>query len=344
MKKEIQKTKAVGHLRFTLEGDDMAVGPWNLALSQSSDTPLQYARLSAWLRLMADALDKGVIPPNLPSVSTSSLGLQYDKFHLEGDPLRVAPKPMTKERFAEILDEAAREVLQPDCTTDLVALNLITSLGDHLFGSAMRSNQNAQKALMWAAQNIVDRFASAAWMKAPGIIEEAVTLPWIPGKVSLGPEIGETMKEMCRRVKQGEKFAGPPQKEKAKGKKATLSTAQHHLVERLFRYMDSYRHNAAASRGTAWEARIEKLHPLVRRMVRLRPFGDDSVKEWITVAKEVVLDATGGEPLRHVAFRSGGEFESLGNLDRRGEPALWKNLREAWQYRAGRTAGSSVSK
>ena len=91
MKKKIQKTKAVGHLRFTLEGDEMAVGPWSLALSQSSDTPLQYARLSAWLRLMADALDKGVIPPNLPSVSTSPLGLQYDKFHLEGDPLRAAP-------------------------------------------------------------------------------------------------------------------------------------------------------------------------------------------------------------------------------------------------------------
>lgn len=322
----------------------MAVGPWNLALSQSSDTPLHYARLSAWLRRMAEALEKGMSPPNLPSVNTAPLGLEYDKFHLEGDPLRAAPKPMTKENFADLLEETAREVLLPDHTTDLVALNLINSLGDHLFGSAMRSNQFAQKALMWAAQNIVNRFTSAAWMKVPGIIEEATTLPFIPGQVSLGTEIGETMKEMCLRVKLGQKFAGPPQKEKAKGKKATLSTAQHHLVERLFRYMDSYRHNAAAVQGADQENRFEKLHPLVRRMVQLRPFGDDSVKEWIAVAKEVVLDATGGEPLRHVAFRSGGDFESLGNLDRRGEPVLWKKLREAWQYRAGRAADGSASK
>ena len=287
---------------------------------------------------------KKAVGPWSFSIYGVSRWLQYRRFHLDGDPPLEVPESVSAEELADTLEEAARQVLLADGMKDVVALNLIVSLGNQLFGSAMRSDQWAQKALMWAAQNLVNQFTAAAWSGAPGIIEEAKLLPWIPGQVSLGPEIGEAMKEMCRRVKQGDEFAGPPQSHKAKGKKATLATAQHLLVERLYRYMESFQHNAAILKRRNQEAIIEQLHPLVKRMARLRTFGEDSVREWITVSKEVILDATGGDPLKHPAFRPGGVFESLGNLDRRGEPTLWKSLREAWRYRAGRTALSPRKK
>jgi hypothetical protein len=344
MKDENLKTKAIGHLRFTLEGDQLAVGSWSLSVSGLTDAQLKNSGLAEWLRSMAVAVETRNPPATASTDSVVPRGLEYSKFHLDGDALIPAPNPVNAEELADALEEAAREALLPDCSADVVVFNLIVSLSNQLFGSAMHSNRWAQKALMWAAQNLVNQFVSAAWAKAPGIIEEAETLPWIPGQVSLGPEIGETMKEMCRRVKQGNKFAGPPQNDKAKGKKATLATAQHHLVERLFRYIDACRHNSAILKRRNQEARIEQLHPLVKQMARLKPLGTDTVREWIAASKEVILDATGSEPLKHPAFRSGGEFESLGNLNRRGEPALWKSLREAWRYRAGRAAQSSGRK
>lgn len=314
---EKQKTKAVGHLRFALEGDNLALGPWSFSLNALPDTRMSASGLAASLRTMAAMVEVGGLPDGAPTGCGVPGWLQYRKFPLDGDVLIPAPDPVTAEELADSLEEAVREAVLWDSQADVVAFNLIVSLSNQLFGNAMRGDIWAQKALMWAAQNLVNQFTAAALAGAPGIIEEAKMLPWIPGQVSLGPEIGESMKEMCRRVKQGDDFAGPPQTHKTKGKKATLATAQHFLVERLFRYMDACRHNAAILKRRSQEGRIAQLHPLVQLMAQLKPLAADSVRDWIAVAKEVVLDATGGDPLKHPSFRSGGEFESLGNLDRR---------------------------
>lgn len=276
-KKRFRKPRQSGTCVSRLRAMIWPSVPWNLSLSQSSDTPLQYARLAAWLRLMADALDKGMVPSTLPSASTSPLGLQYDKFHLEGDPLRAAPKPMTKEQLADVLEEAAREVLLPDRTTDLVALNLV-----HHWATTCWTARCVQIKLLRGLD--VGRaehhktVTSAAWMKAPGVVGAAAALPWNPGKVSLGPEIGETMKEMCRRVKQGERCRSAARR-KGKGQEGHAGYGPASPGRAVVSLHGFLRHNAATSRGTAWEARIEKLHPLVRRSSELRPFGDDSVKE-----------------------------------------------------------------
>lgn len=222
-----------------------------------------------------------------------------------------------------------------------------------LVAHALNGSVHAQREVFNVAMIVVRSFVLCAGRKLPGVVERAKNANAIPGFVSVDSCVQEDMSRLCQEIEQGRLFPFPlePPGRKGKKQKAKLSTAQHDLVNRLWKYMEDHRRRIASAAFLADTALMhgekeeyasqfgercsrENIPPLLLAMMELPPLSPETWKKWREVGRRVIEDRTNGNPLMHPAFMPGGFFASLGVLDKRGESHFWTRLDDAWELRA----------
>ena len=218
---------------------------------------------------------------------------------------------------------------------------------------ALNGSVHAQQEVFNVAMTVVRLFVLCAGKKLPGIMDRAKNANAIAGFVSRDSCVQRDMERLCNVIQQGTHFPFPLEPPGGKGKKqkAKLSTAQHDLVNRLWKYMEdhrrritiaAYRADLALKFGESKEyasqfgerCSRENIPPLLLAMMELPPLSPETWKKWREVGRRVIEDRTNGNPLMHPAFMPGGFFASLGVLDKRGESHFWTRLDDAWELRA----------
>jgi len=203
-------------------------------------------------------------------------------------------------------------------------------------------SEAAQTKLFDIALGISGSFVACARQRLPGIVKKAELANLIPGFISRDKCTQDAMQKLCHEIGQGTKFPFPLEApgEKGRKQKAKLSTAQHGIVQELFGYIEDHRRRIAhaahfaarwVNSGICDEA---QLPPLLLRMMKLPPLSSETWKQWRDVGRLVIEASTKKNPFTHPAFMAGGRYAGLATLDKRGEPALWKRLSEAWELRA----------
>lgn len=225
-----------------------------------------------------------------------------------------------------------------------------------LVGHALNGSAHAQREVFNVAMIVVRSFVLCAGRKLPGVVERAKNANAMPGFVSQDSCVQEDMSRLCREIDQGMFFPFPlkPPGGKGKKQKAKLSTAQHDLVNRLWKYMEDHRRRIAIAAYRAdlalmygdtdeYAAKFgercsrENIPPLLLAMMELPPLSSGTWEKWRDVGRRVIEASTNGNPAQHPAFQPGGFFASLGLPDpraKRQEINLWKRLSEAWEIRA----------
>jgi hypothetical protein len=353
------KEKAIGHIRFVIVPGKNHF-EFNVNLSANFDSkgapPMSKEAFVAILSSISEKIVQGkctitskrTVEEEVPS------GLRYEKFKLQSDPPKKAPRSKSREELAASLEAAARSLRleEDDCDMAWELFFLVKELIDTAFFAAMNGEFTSQRTLYHIAQAAVDRFLEGALVRAPGVIHETATKPWIPGFMGVAKEVGSEMLSVCRKVNQGNKFPFPLASPGIKGvkRKANLATPQNRLVHLLFTYMESFRHNAGIYNGThkgGLRAILEKhgsaIPNIVKDMMNLPPCSPATVQRWKSVSRDVIEDATNGNPASHPAFLKGGRFARLGMPSvraKRQEIKLWKRLGEAWDTWAEGMAAS----
>lgn len=346
------KERLVGQIRFFWEQGQPQF-EWKLDLSRTyqSGEPKTFPKqqLLEWIDCVRSQLEKHdgdfIVKPQPTGAAAVPFGLRHKKFNFPNhETPKTPPASKNRKALADMLQGMAKDLLLEGADTDLDwdLLFVLQELTWEVFFSACNGDYTAQRALLHIARSAVDRFLEGALLKMPGVTHEAEKKPWIPGFIGLAKEINSEMQGICRKVNQGNRFPLPLAAPGIKGKKrkASLATAQNRLVHLLFDHMNSYRHNAAIyeRNRSGGLARIleecgDHVSPLVRKMMNLNPCSPETVHEWITLSREVIEDATNGNPASHPAFIKGGRFASLGMpapSAKRQEIKLWKRLAEAW--------------
>ncbi len=210
---------------------------------------------------------------------------------------------------------------------------------DWLFVYAVHGDEIAQGQIADLARKLTQEFVYHARKKSPGIMPRVRRWPEMPGWLSRSPEVRDEMQKLCRELNLGDYFPFPlSAKETAKGKVHSIRSAHHALADALHGHIEGYR----TQRKRFWKAVGADdphyyFHPLVIRMANLPPLSLASVKDWNAVSREVLEDATDGNPAAHPAFMKGGKYANLGMpppTSKRAEIVLWKRLAEAWKLRA----------
>ncbi len=265
--------------------------------------------------------------------------LSFRRFWLPGDPDESPPPPEYFEGWVNLcLQNLAgrKEERWGELERVIWASSMASNLIRWLFSCAWHGDEAAQGQAADVAREATRCFIILARKEVPGLMPRVRLWPELPGWISISPEVAKGMESLCKQLKQGEQFPFPLSQEGKQGKPLKITEAHHSLVDALHGYIEGYRRAAVATLGDGfliWSKEYH-LHPLVLKMLKMPPLSCATTAEWRAMAKEVLLDSANGNPLEHPAFKPGGKYESLGTLDRRGEPNLWKRWREAWQLRS----------
>ena len=99
----------------------------------------------------------------------------------------------------------------------------------------------------------------------------------------------------AKKIEQGKNYPFPPK----------ITTAQHFLVDRLYKFMVDSRFDYLSD-ADFFEDEFGKMHPMTKRLRALPfPISSGNWKEWYDLGVEILNDATGGNPETHEMFQSG---------------------------------------
>lgn len=265
--------------------------------------------------------------------------IPYQRFWLDGDALELPSKPSEPRELLKGLEHSLNTILSKEEPWEkIVGASLaIQKLLDWLFAHAIHGEELAQGQIADIAEKTTQEFLYHARKHSPGILSRIKLWPEMPGWVSRAPHIQEEMGVLCRELNQGVHYPFPlSAKEVVKGNVHQIQKAHHLLVDQLYGHMGAYRR---VTQQMPWvlEHELRDTYYVDKRVFRLAnlpPLSTASVKDWISASREVLEDATNGNPANHPAFIKGGKFAALGNRDNRGDLVLWKRLAEAWKLRA----------
>lgn len=265
--------------------------------------------------------------------------IPYRRFWLDEDAEKLPAIPSEPRELLKGVEYSLNTILSKEEQWEKVvgASLAIQKLLDWLFAHAMHGDELAQGQIADIAEKTTQEFIYHATKHSPGILSRIKLWPEMPGWVSRAPHIQEAMGALCRELNQGEHYPFPlAAKEVAKGNVHQIQKAQHLLVDQLYGHMGAYRR---VKQQMPWvlEHELQDKYYVDKRVCRLANLpllSMASVKDWISASREVLDDATGGNPANHPAFIKGGKFAALCHRDSRGDVVLWKRLAEAWKLRA----------
>lgn len=288
--------------------------------------------------------------PKNDSTQKEQTALSLEPFFLPGDAEAPPAKPCSLEELLTKVEKHLEGGRSPDHEVSKEkmlflgvgsAASAMRELWSWLASHAVNGNLQAQEEIFDSALRVTKSFVTCAGKKLPGIVNRAKRANAIPGFISIDDFVQKDMERLCREIGQGKRFPFPSAPTGKKGKKRTgsLSTAQNHLVFRLWIYIEDgrlVRQWHPLFRREEIERRSLCVSPLLAAMLELPPLSVETVERWLEIGRRVINDRTNGNLLNHPAFQPGGIYETLGNYDKDKQEfaAFRKGMKSAWKLRA----------
>lgn len=157
-------------------------------------------------------------------------------------------------------------------------------------------------------------------------------MPEMPGWISEAHR--EEMSTLSGQLQVRSKYPFPLAQKGKRGNKFKIHDAKHALVDALYGHIERYRSlKSSLKRSPATHSKYS-LHELVKEMIQLPPLKTGTANQWHKTGLKILKDATENHLLGHSAFKAGGRYAALKELNGKGDSLLPTRLLEAWKIRA----------